>query len=180
MSGVRKSLARVEVALKWDPSAPGSPANDLDIVAAAYAEGDLHGTPEYAVYFDHRAPDGTVTLNRDSRTGQGFGFDEVMTLELDRMSERLRRVVVGVVIQSEDGNKTFGDIGGMALRIREGYVDLVPEGPLAGVAGATAATVAVFSRDAAGAWSLDPAVHGLAVGPEEYLRIMGGAPGTSA
>lgn len=71
VSGVRKSLARVEVALKWDPSAPGSPANDLDIIAAVYAEGDVRGTPEYVVYFDHRAPDGTITLNRDSRTGQG-------------------------------------------------------------------------------------------------------------
>ncbi|WP_330329048.1 TerD family protein [Streptomyces sp. NBC_00536] len=176
MSGVRKSLARVEVALKWDPSAPGSPANDLDIIAAVYAEGDVRGTPEYVVYFDHRAPDGTITLNRDSRTGQGFGFDEVMTLELDRMSERLRRVVVGVVVQSDDGTRTFGDIGGMALRIREGYTDLVAEGPVAGVAGVAAATVAVFTRDAAGAWSLDPAVHGVDAGPEEYLRIMGDTP----
>ncbi|MFD7034032.1 TerD family protein [Streptomyces sp. NPDC059917] len=180
MSGVRKSLARVEVALKWDPSASGEPANDLDIIAAVYAEGDLRGTPEYVVHFDHRAPDGTVTLNRDSRTGQGFGFDEVMTLELDRMSERLRRVVVGVVIQDDDGSKTFGDIGGMALRIREGYVDLVAEGPVAGVAGATAATVAVFTRDAGGAWSLDAAVHGSTAGPDEYLRTMGDTPGAGA
>ncbi|MER5728831.1 TerD family protein [Streptomyces sp. NPDC002138] len=175
MSGVRKSLARVEVALKWDPSASGSPANDLDIIAAVYAEGDLRGTPEYVVHFDRRAPDGTVTLNRDSRTGQGFGFDEVMTLELDRMSERLRRVVVGVVVQSDDDARTFGDIGGMALRIREGYVDLVAEGPVADVADATAATIAVFTRDDAGAWSLDPAVRGFTAAPQEYLRIMGGA-----
>ncbi|MDJ0381144.1 TerD family protein [Streptomyces sp. G-G2] len=173
MSGVRKSLTRVEVALKWDPSPSGTPANDLDIIAAVYAEGDPHGTPEYVVHFDQRAPDGTVTLNRDSRTGQGFGFDEVMTLELDRMSERLRRVVVGVVIQNTGGTKTFADVDGVALRIREGYVDLVAEGGIAGVSGASAATVAVFARDDGGAWSLDPAVRGFAANPEEYVRSMG-------
>ncbi|MEV8530612.1 TerD family protein [Streptomyces sp. NPDC051211] len=172
MSGVRKGLARVEVALKWDPSPAGAPANDLDIVAAVYAADGLRGAPVHLVHFGNRAPDGTITLSRDSRTGQGFGFDEVMVLELDRMSEALGRVVVGVVIQGSDGTRTFGDIPGTALRIREGYTDLVQD-DFAGLAAASAATVAEFVRDASGIWSLRAAVHGFTADPEEFTRLMG-------
>ncbi|MFH8636981.1 TerD family protein [Streptomyces goshikiensis] len=179
MSGVRKGLAKVEIALRWDPSPAGTPANDLDILAAVYGAADPHGEPVYLVHFGSRAPDGTITLNRDSQTGQGFGFDEVMTLELTRMSSELVRVVVGVVIQDADagtgageGVKAFADIPGTGLRIREGYTDLA-ETDFAAVAGATAATVAEFVRDASGSWSLEGAVRGFETGPEEFARIMG-------
>ncbi|WP_405542910.1 TerD family protein [Streptomyces goshikiensis] len=181
MSGVRKGLAKVEIALRWDPSPAGTPANDLDILAAVYGAADPHGEPVYLVHFGSRAPDGTITLNRDSQTGQGFGFDEVMTLELTRMSSELVRVVVGVVIQDADadadagageGVKTFADIPGTGLRIREGYTDLAGT-DFAAVAGATAATVAEFVRDASGSWSLEGAVRGFETGPEEFARIMG-------
>lgn len=102
MTGVRKGLAKVEFALRWDPSPAGTPANDLDIVAAVYGAADPHGTPVQLVHFGSRSPDGTITLNRDSHTGQGFGFDEVMTIELHRMAPESSRVVVGVVIQNAD------------------------------------------------------------------------------
>ncbi|MBW5485924.1 TerD family protein [Streptomyces bambusae] len=178
MTGIRKGLARVEVALRWDPSPAGAPANDLDIVAAVFGADDLYGEPAYLVHFGRRSPDGTVTLNRDSRTGQGFGFDEVMTLELDRMDPRLRRVVVGVVIQGDGRTRSFGDIGGTAVRIRAGYTDLA-EDDFAGVAGAGAATVAEFTRDGSGSWELHTGVRGYDAGPEEYIRAMGAEGATS-
>ncbi|MGW5850480.1 TerD family protein [Streptomyces sp. NPDC055254] len=181
MTGVRKGLAKVEVALRWDPSPAGTPANDLDLVAAVYAAADLHGTPVHLVHFGSRSPDGTITLNRDSHTGQGFGFDEVMTLELNRMGAELQRVVVGVVIQDAGGSagpgeprrKTFADIGGTGIRIREGHTDLA-QGDFASVPGSTAATIAEFTRDASGAWSLDSAdLRGSDADPEEFARTMG-------
>lgn len=175
-STVRKSLAKVEIALRWDPSPAGTPAHDLDIIAAVYGAADLHGEPVHVVHFGSRSPDGTITLNRDSQTGQGFGFDEVMTLELNRMSPALGRVVVGVVIQDTGPRgartKTFAAIGGTGVRIREGYTDLAVA-DFAGVPAATAATVAEFTRDASGAWSLDAAVRGFDAGPEEFVRAMG-------
>ncbi|MGO4456962.1 TerD family protein [Streptomyces sp. M-16] len=181
MSAVRKSLAKVEIALRWDPSPAGTPANDLDIVAAVYAASDPHGEPVYLVHFGSRAPDGTITLTRDSRTGQGFGFDEVMTLELDRLAPELGRVVVGVVIQdagpaAESGRKTFAGVAGKGLRIREGYTDLAT-GDFEEVAHATAATVAEFVRDGAGGWALDARPRGFDADPEEFARVMGTARG---
>ncbi|MCX5380763.1 TerD family protein [Streptomyces sp. NBC_00091] len=177
MSGVRKSLAKVEIALRWDPSPAGTPANDLDIVAAVYGASDPYGEPVYLVHFGSRAPDGTIALGRDSRTGQGFGFDEVMTLELDRLAPELGRVVVGVVIQDpgpagEPGRKTFAAVAGTGLRIREGWTDLATT-DFAELAGASAATVAEFLRDASGGWTLDARMRGFETDPQEFARVMG-------
>ncbi|MFG2875358.1 TerD family protein [Streptomyces sp. NPDC048337] len=174
MTGVRKGLAKVEVGLRWDPSPAGTPPHDLDIVAAVYGAADLHGVPLHLVHFGSRSPDGTITLNRDSHTGQGFGFDEVMTLELDRMAPELRRVVVGVIIQDTGGGprKTFADIAGTGIRIREGYTDLA-QGGFESVPTATAATVAEFTREDSGVWSLDARLRGFDAGPEEFTRTMG-------
>ncbi|MFB6810219.1 TerD family protein [Streptomyces sp. NPDC056387] len=175
-SGVRKSLAKVEIALRWDPSPTGAPAHDLDIVAAVYGAAEPYGEPVHLVHFGSRSPDGTITLNRDSHTGQGFGFDEVMTVELNRMASGLGRVVVGVVIQ-ETGQrgartKTFAAIGGTGVRIREGHTDLAVS-DFADVPAATAAVVAEFTRDAAGVWSLDASVRGFDADPDEFTRAMG-------
>lgn len=104
-----KGLGKVKVSLMWDPSPLGMPDHDLDIIAGTYSAEDPHGRPAYLVHFDQRlSPDGTINLNRDSRTGAGFGADEVMTLELDRLSSSYARVVVGVAIQQNGGHKTFG------------------------------------------------------------------------
>ncbi|MFI1645346.1 TerD family protein [Streptomyces avidinii] len=177
MTGVRKGLAKVEFALRWDPSPAGTPANDLDIVAAVYGAADLHGAPVQFVHFGSRSPDGTIALNRDSHTGQGFGFDEVMTIELHRMAPQAGRVLVGVVIQKADADpagrtKTFADIAGTGFRIREGHTDLA-QGDFAAMAAATAATVAEFTRDASGAWSFDLRLRGSDADPEEFARTMG-------
>ncbi|MGW6823378.1 TerD family protein [Streptomyces sp. NPDC055005] len=178
MSGIRKSLAKVEIALRWDPSPTGAPAHDLDILAAVYGATAPYGDPVYLVHFGSRAPDGTITLDRDSDTGQGFGFDEVMTVELNRMSTELVRVVVGVMIQDPGPQgartKTFASVAGTGLRIREGYTELA-ESDFEGVAGSTAATVAEFVRDTSGGWSLDASEHGFDTEPEEFTRIMGAA-----
>ncbi|MCF3183245.1 TerD family protein [Streptomyces polychromogenes] len=179
MTGVRKGLAKVEISLRWDPSPAGTPPHDLDLVAGVFGAGDPYGQSVYLVHFGSRAPDGTITLDRDSRNGQGFGWDEVMTLELDRLAPELVRVVVGVVIQDPGpagtpGRTVFSAVAGTGLRIREGHTDLAT-GDFAGLAGATAATVAEFLRDGEGGWTLDARPHGFDADPQEYTRLMGAA-----
>ncbi|MFE0177234.1 TerD family protein [Streptomyces sp. NPDC059002] len=172
VSSVSKGIRKVEVGLKWDPSPAGEPQNDLDIIAATYAKEDPYGSPVYLVHFDSRSPDGTITLNRDSRTGQGFGFDEVMTLELDRLSPAYSRVVVGVAIQQHEEQKVFGDIANTAVRIREGHTDLALS-DLAEVARSTASTIAEFTRDESGAWLFREAVRGFDTDPTSFAALMG-------
>lgn len=174
MTGFSKGIRKVEVALKWDPSPPGRPATDLDIVAATFVAGDAFGAPAYLVHFDSRSPDGTIFLNRDSTDGKGFGWDEVMTLELDRLDGRYARVVVGVVIQQHPVRRTFVDVLNPAMRIREGYTTLA-EDDFGAVLGATAATIAEFVRDDSGAWAFRPGVRGFDEDPAEFTRVMGRA-----
>ncbi|MFF1380541.1 TerD family protein [Streptomyces sp. NPDC058308] len=174
MGSVSKGIEKVEVGLKWDPSPAGEPPNDLDIIAATYAADAPYGSPVYLVHFDSRSPDGTINLNRDSRTGQGFGFDEVMTLELDRLAPALVRVVVGVAIQQQAEPKVLGDIANTAVRIREGHTDLA-HNDLADVSGYMATTVAEFARDESGAWSFREVVRGFDADPTTFASLMGSA-----
>ncbi|MBW5423122.1 TerD-family protein [Streptomyces sp. BG9H] len=173
MSSVSKGIKKVEVGLKWDPSPAGSAPHDLDIIAATYTSDAPYGDPVYLVHFDNRSPDGTITLNRDSRTGQGFGYDEVMVLELDRLASTYARVVVGVAIQQHDEQRVFGDIPNTTVRIREGYTELA-QSDLAGVGGCTASTVAEFTRDEAGVWSFREVIRGFDADPTEFAALMGG------
>ncbi|MFD7107252.1 TerD family protein [Streptomyces celluloflavus] len=172
MSTLNKGIEKVEVTLKWDPSPLGTPDNDLDIIAATYAAGAPPGEPSYLVHFGSRSPDGTITLNRDSRTGQGFGSDEVMTLELDRLSDTYTRVVVGVAIQQGEGRKVFGDVANTEVLVREGRTGLAAS-DFSGVADATAATVAEFSRDDTGAWRFHAALRGFDADPNTFTSLMG-------
>ena len=172
MSSVSKGIQKVEVGLKWDPSPTGAPPHDLDIIAATYSADAPYGSPVYLVHFDSRSPDGTITLNRDSRTGQGFGFDEVMTLELDRLASTYARVVVGVAIQQQEEQKVFGDIANTAVRVREGYTDLA-QNDLTAVSGYTASTIAEFTRDEEGAWSFREIIRGYDADPTSFAAVMG-------
>jgi tellurium resistance protein TerD len=172
MSGLSKGIERVEVRLKWDPSPLGAPPSDLDLIAATYRRGSEHGDPVYLVHFDSRAPDGTMWLDRDSKNGQGFGFDEVMTLELDRLGAEYARVVVGVAIQQNFGRLEFGAVANPGYQIAAGY-PVLAEGGFAGVAAATAATVAEFTRGESGAWAFHPLLRGFDADPDAFARTMG-------
>jgi stress response protein SCP2 len=171
---LNKGIRKAEVSLKWDPSPAGQPPTDLDIVAATYSATDPYGDPAYVVHFDSRSPDGTITLNRDSKDGKGFGWDEVMTLEFDRLGAQYARVVVGVVIQQRSTHRTFVSVRGPGLRIREGYTVLT-EDDFGGVLGSTAATVAEFVRDEAGSWDFHAGVQGFEDDPSTFSREMGRA-----
>lgn len=172
MSSLNKGIRKVEVALKWDPAPLGAPAVDLDLIAATYTAEAPYGEPAYLVHFDNRSPDGTITLSRDSTTGQGLGFDEVMVLELERLALRYTRVLVGVAIQQGHGRRTFGEVERTAVRIREGYTELAAD-DFSGVAQATAATVAEFTRNASETWDFRAAVRGFDTDPESFAVLMG-------
>ncbi|MFF2011190.1 TerD family protein [Streptomyces sp. NPDC058195] len=176
MNGTRKDVRKIEVALKWQPSPAGEPASHLDIVAATYLTAAPYGDPSYIVHWDSRSPDGTIYLNRDSKDGKGLGWDEVMTLELDRLDPRYGRVVVGVVIHQNACRRTFDGVLSRGLRLREGYTVLV-EDDFGGVLESTAATVGEFVRDGSGVWTFRPGIRGYDEEPQTFTRIMGHTPG---
>jgi tellurium resistance protein TerD len=170
------SLGKVEVRLRWDPSPYGEPARHLDIVAATYAVGDPYGRPEYVVHTESRSPDGTITMTRHSETGAGLGVVEVMELEFERLSSAYGRVVVGVAIHQNGGPRTFGDLTHAGVLVVERYRRLMAD-DFAGVADATAATIAEFIRDASGAWRLRELIRGFDSTPTGFMAEMGSEQG---
>ncbi|GLF99672.1 TerD family protein [Streptomyces yaizuensis] len=174
MSSLSKGVGTVEVALRWDPSPMGAAPHDLDIVAATYPADAPMGDPAYVVHFDSRSPDGTIGLARDSRTGQGFGFDEVLKAELTRLAPVYGRVVVGVVVQQKHGRLTLGEVAGTLVRVSEGPAELWKD-DLSGLAGFTAAVVAEFVRTAPGVWEHRPLLRGMDADPQTFLNLMGRA-----
>lgn len=172
MNAINKGIRKVEISVKWDPSPADKPPTDLDLVAATYLADDPYGDPAYLVHFDSRSPDGTIYLNRDSKDGKGFGWDEVLTVELHRLDSRYARVVVGVVIQQRPAERTFVSVINPALRIREDYTVLA-EDDFGGVLGSTAATVAEFAREGANSWDFHPGVHGFEGDPATFTATMG-------
>jgi tellurium resistance protein TerD len=172
VDNLNKGMARVEIMLKWDPSPLGAPDHDLDLIAGTFTAADPHGSPAYLVHFGSRSPDGTITLNRDSRTGKGLGTDEEMTLELDRLADAYTRVLIGVAIQQREGDRTFGDIAHPRARVVEGYEELA-QYDFADVSECTAATVAEFFREPLGAWQFRRDVRGFDVDPQTFGRQMG-------
>lgn len=175
MSRVGEGLGKVEVRLKWDPSPLGEPPRHLDIVAATYSADDPHGRPVYIVHWDSRSPDGTINMTRDSKTGQGFGYVEVMVLEVERLAASFGRVVVGVVIHQDGGHRTFGDLTNAGVLVVQRYTELV-EDDFAGVAGSTATTVAEFVKDASGTWAVHGMIRGSDSDPTPFTQEMGSTP----
>ncbi|MFZ3566262.1 TerD family protein [Streptomyces sp. BH097] len=174
MSSVTTGLQKIEVRLRWDPSPVGESPRHLDIVAATYSEDDPYGDPAYVVHYDSRSPDGTINMTRHSETGMGFGFVEVMALELDRLAPSYSRVVVGVVIHQDADPRTFSDIENAGVLVVEKYTDLL-ETDFTPVAGSTAATIVEFRRNDSEAWKLHELIQGFDCDATDFPAEMGSA-----
>ena len=175
MSSGSNGLGKVEVRLKWDPSPWNRPPRHLDIIAATYSADAPYGRPVYVVHFDSRSPDGTINMSRHSQTGQGFGYVEAMTLELDRLAPSFARVVVGVAIHQNTGPKTFGDISNAGVLVVEGYTELLKD-DFAQLQAFTAGTVAEFTKDTSGTWEFHTMVRGFDSEPMVFSEEMGSVP----
>jgi stress response protein SCP2 len=172
VSSDRWRVGKTDVRLKWDPSPWNQPPLHLDIIATTYSRDAPHGRPVYAVHFDSRSPDGTINMSRHSQTGQGFGYVEEMTLELDRLASSFARVVVGVAIHQNKGRKVFADISNVGVLVVEGYKELLKD-DFTQVGESCAATVAEFVRDASGVWKFQQMIHGFDSGPALFTTEMG-------
>ncbi|UIX29840.1 TerD family protein [Streptomyces sp. GQFP] len=175
MSSDSQGVRKAEVRLKWDPSPWNQPPHHLDIIATTYSADAPYGRPVYVVHFDNRSPDGTINMSRHSQTGQGFGYVEAMTLELDRLASSFARVVVGVAIHQNSGPKTFGDLSNVGVLVVDGYKELLKD-DFGHFSGSTALTVAEFTRDASGAWEFHEILRGFDCDPVVFTAEMGCAP----
>lgn len=123
-SGVKK----LHVGLGWDINKYDGGADfDLDAMCLLIgSDGKLAGQDERNFVFYNNLTDPTkaVTHTGDNRTGEGEGDDEVIKVDLDKVSETVERIVFIVNIhEAEDRNQSFGQITNAFIRILEDGTD---------------------------------------------------------
>ena len=90
-------LTRLQVGVGWDKErtagfiGTGAPEIDLDASAVQFAGGQLF---DLAFYNNLRTRDGSVVHQGDNLSGQGEGDDEQLTLDLDRVYEKVDTIVL--------------------------------------------------------------------------------------
>lgn len=107
-------LGKVTVSIAWDPAAT---TGDQDLDLAAFALGADDGVPgdDHMVFFNNpTSPDGALHLAVDSNDIDGH-FREQLTIALDGISERVRRIVL--VVSSYDALLPFAEFTGGFLQV---------------------------------------------------------------
>jgi len=91
-----RPLTRLELGIGWDKArtagfiGTGAPDIDLDASAVQYAGDQLF---DLAFYNNLKTRDGSVVHLGDNLTGRGEGDDEVLTVDLNRVYQRVDTIV---------------------------------------------------------------------------------------
>jgi len=157
-----RPLTRLRLGLGWDkaPTAgfigTGAPDIDLDASAVQFAGGQLF---DLAFYNNLRTRDGSVEHLGDNLTGRGQGDDEVLTVDLGRVYEKVDTIVL--LVSSYQGH-TLEWINNAYCRLVDDHdVELARYTITAGVP-TTGLAMAKLVRDG-GQWRVHAIGEGIAV-----------------
>jgi len=113
------SLRRILVGLGWD--ARSTVGDDYDLDASAFLLGDtgkVRRDEDFIFYGQLSSGCGSVEHTGDNRTGDGDGDDEALQIELEKVPQAIKRIVVCVTIyDAEAKNQNFGQVGDAFMRI---------------------------------------------------------------
>jgi tellurium resistance protein TerD len=116
------------VGLGWDVNE--SSGNEFDLDASAFllnASGKVGKGKDFIFYNNLKSPDGSVEHTGDNRTGAGEGDDEVIFIDLDKIPQEVKRIVIACTIHdAEVRHQNFGMVSNAYIRIlnRIGEVEL--------------------------------------------------------
>lgn len=128
LSKTAPSLKRILVGLGWDARATDGDEFDLDASAFLLAEnGKVQADRDLIIGFGHDEETGeSLMLSRcgsiahtgDNRTGAGDGDDEAITIDLEKVPERVKRIAICVTIWDyEKRRQNFGQVSDAFMRI---------------------------------------------------------------
>jgi tellurium resistance protein TerD len=111
-------LKRVMFGLGWDPRVTDGAAFDLDASAFVLDEsGKVISDSHFVFYNNLKDPSGAVSHAGDSRTGEGDGDDEQLTVDLGMMTPNATKVAFLVTIHDAEGrNQNFGQVSNAFIR----------------------------------------------------------------
>lgn len=108
---------RLKVCLGWDTS--GNAAYDLDSSCFMLgADGKVVGDDWFVFYNQPCSPDSAVIHTGDNKTGQGDGDDEIININLSRISPNVQKLVFVITINDAiDYGYNFGAVSNAFARI---------------------------------------------------------------
>jgi tellurium resistance protein TerD len=112
-------LTVATVGLGWDPRTTAGEQFDLDASALLVsANGKVRSGADFIFYNQPATPDESVVHRGDNRTGQGDGDDEQISIDLQKISADVERVVIAVSIDKADERRqNFGQVRAAYCRV---------------------------------------------------------------
>ena len=119
LSRTLPSLKHILVGLGWDARCTDGANFDLDASAFLLAEsGKVRRDEDFVFYNQLFSSCGSVKHTGDNTTGAGDGDDEALEIDLDRVPDHVKRLVVCVTIHdAEDRRQNFGQVSDAYMRI---------------------------------------------------------------
>lgn len=111
-------LSKVKVGIGWDTNPSVGFDYDLDVTAVSTTEGDKSTLPEIVYYGNTSNPNGSITVSKDNRTGEGDGDDEFLTIDFTRVDPSIKEILIYVFIyNAEVTGQNFGQIDNAFVRV---------------------------------------------------------------
>ena len=123
-------LKKIKVGLGWDANATDTGAQ-FDLDASAFlvgTDGKVVNDAHFIFYNNATSPCGAIVHEGDNRTGEGDGDDEVIAIDLDKVSSDIEKIIVTVTIdEAVARNQNFGQVNNSVIRIvnQDGGTEIV-------------------------------------------------------
>lgn len=119
LSKTDPSLTKMLIGLGWDERVTSGQAFDLDASAFLLTQnGKVRGDHDFIFYNQLKSIDGSVEHTGDNRTGQGDGDDEVIKVDLSRVSPDIDKIAITVTIHDAAARgQNFGQISNAFIRV---------------------------------------------------------------
>lgn len=113
-----QGLSKVIVGLGWDAAKRGFFSRAIDLDASAIVLGDKDQYLDTIYYGKRNYVDGVINHHGDNLTGEGEGDDEQITVNLQAMPDKVKKIVFVVnIYDCVSRNQDFGMIKNAFIRL---------------------------------------------------------------
>ncbi|HBK97052.1 MAG TPA: chemical-damaging agent resistance protein C [Microcoleaceae bacterium UBA10368] len=119
LSKEEPGLKKILIGLGWDVRLTDGSAFDLDAsLFVLKSDGKVRSEKDFIFFNNLKSADGMIEHTGDNLTGAGEGDDEVIKVNLERLSADIEKLVIGVTIYDADTRKqNFGMVDSAFVRI---------------------------------------------------------------
>jgi tellurium resistance protein TerD len=111
-------LTILNLGLGWDVGSGSRSTFDLDATAVVLRGGKLANTSDMVYFKNLKGDNGAIVHKGDNLTGAGDGDDEVVSVDLTKVSADVSEVVFVVnIYEAESRNQNFGQVANAFIRV---------------------------------------------------------------